>query len=158
MKEKVEFVKNLIGLANENNLTELSVDFKGIRVDIRKGVPHIPVPPYYMNPAPYQAMAQAVDSRPSSAEEKTEEEIPSNLIPVKSPLAGVFYRAPKPGAPPFANVGDVVEKDQVLCIIEAMKIMNEITSEHRGKVARIVMENSDIANDGDVIMYLEPIE
>lgn len=155
MKEKVEFIRDLIGLAEANELSELSVDFRGFKVAIKKGsseqaVPYPVMVQQSMSPAAVPAMT---DEAPPA-----EEKIPDNLVPVISPLAGVFYRSPKPGAPPFAGVGEVVEKDQVLCIVEAMKIMNEITSEIRGKVAKICLENADVANQGDPLLYLEPLD
>ncbi|MCE1247470.1 MAG: acetyl-CoA carboxylase, biotin carboxyl carrier protein [Firmicutes bacterium] len=155
MNEKIEFIQAMIHMAEEHDLSELSVDFKGIKVALRKNQPTV---------APMQMMIPSVsapaNAAPVSAEPaaKAEEKIPSNLIPVKSPLSGVFYKTPKPTSPPFVNIGDKVEKDQVLCIVEAMKIMNEITSEVKGRVARVVLENGKVANEGDVLLYLEPIE
>jgi acetyl-CoA carboxylase biotin carboxyl carrier protein len=155
LNEKIEFIQAMVNMAEEHDLSELSIDFKGIKVALKKTQPVAAQVPMMMasmtgaQPAASTAAAPAV---------KAEEKIPSNLIPVKSPLSGVFYRTPKPSSPPFVNVGDKVEKDQVLCIVEAMKNMNEITSEIKGKVARIVMENGKVANEGDLLMYLEPIE
>ena len=156
MNEKIEFIEGLIKLTEENDLSELSIDFKGFKVAIKKNCPQPVQQTMFVGSAP----AMAVPATQTTGEEAAPaaDAIPSNYIPVKSPLAGVFYRAPKPGSPPFANVGDMVEKDQVLCIIEAMKIMNEITSEHKAKVAKICIENGEVANEGDLLFYLEPAE
>ena len=158
MKEKIEFIEQLIKMTEENNLSELSIDFKGFKVAIKKACPQ-QVSHTMMMSAPHgmtSAPAMQKDSAETLQVEKNE--IPSHYVPVRSPLAGVFYAAPKPGAPAFVQVGDVVEKEQVLCIIEAMKIMNEITSEIKGKVAKLGVENGKVANEGDILFYLEPIK
>jgi acetyl-CoA carboxylase biotin carboxyl carrier protein len=72
-------------------------------------------------------------------------------MPVVAPLVGVFYRSPSPGAPPFVAVGDTVERGQTLCIIEAMKVMNEVTSDFRGTVVAILVEN------GEAVQYEQPL-
>ncbi|WP_448583890.1 acetyl-CoA carboxylase biotin carboxyl carrier protein [Thermocrinis sp.] len=75
----------------------------------------------------------------------------SKLHVIRSPLVGTFYRAPSPGAPPFVEVGDIVSPGQVLCIIEALKVMNEIESDVRGKVVKILVEN------GETVEYNQPL-
>ncbi|MCD6309341.1 MAG: acetyl-CoA carboxylase, biotin carboxyl carrier protein, partial [Candidatus Eremiobacteraeota bacterium] len=84
-----------------------------------------------------------------------DQEIGANLVPVKSPLTGVFYRAPLPGAPPFVEEGDHVEPGTVLCIVEAMKLMNEITSEISGRVAKILPENAQVVEVDQVMFYID---
>ncbi|WP_457625003.1 acetyl-CoA carboxylase biotin carboxyl carrier protein [Persephonella sp.] len=76
---------------------------------------------------------------------------------IKSPLVGTFYRAPSPGAPPFVEEGDTVSKGQVLCIIEALKVMNEIESDINGRVAKILVENGQPVEYGQELFYIEPI-
>jgi len=75
---------------------------------------------------------------------------------IKSPLVGTFYRAPSPGAPPFVEEGDIVSKGQVVCIIEALKVMNEIESDVDGKVVKILVENGQPVEYGQELMYIEP--
>lgn len=75
---------------------------------------------------------------------------------VTAPLAGVFYRAPSPQSPPFANVGDAISPGQTLCIIEAMKIMNEIRSEIRGRVQKILVENGKVVKAGQELFLVKP--
>ncbi len=158
MKEKIEFIEQLIKMTEENNLSELSIDFKGFKVAIKKACPQ-QVSHTMMMSAPHGMTSAPVMQKSSGEAQKQEKsEIPSHFVPVRSPLAGVFYTAPKPGAPTFVQVGDVVEKEQVLCIIEAMKIMNEINSEIKGKVAKVCMENAKVANEGDILFYLEPVK
>lgn len=93
-------------------------------------------------------------------EEKTEEvkreEKKYHII--KSPLVGTFYRAPSPGAPPFVEEGDIVSKGQVLCIIEALKVMNEIESDIDGKIVKILVKNGEPVEYGQELFYIEPIK
>ena len=81
---------------------------------------------------------------------------PVNVRRVSAPVVGVFYRASSPGADPFVAVGDRVVPGQVLCILEAMKLMNEITSEHAGTVVRVLPENGELVSLGDDLMWIEP--
>ncbi len=155
MREKIEMVKELISIAEDNDLAELSVDFKGIKVEVRKEK-YAPAPqmvamgmPGMMAPVAGGQVSEKVACDKAS-------DIPENAVAVKSPLSGVFYRAPKPGAPPFVNVGDSVEAGQALCIVEAMKLMNEIASDVKGKVVAICVDNAQVANEGEVLMYIQP--
>ena len=79
-------------------------------------------------------------------------------VPVLAPLVGTFYRSAQPGSDPFVNEGDVVEPGQTVCIVEAMKLMNEVTASEGGKVAEIVVENGQPVEFDQVLMYLEPVE
>ncbi len=81
---------------------------------------------------------------------------PANVRRVTAPVVGVFYRASSPGADPFVAVGDRVVPGQVLCILEAMKLMNEITSEHAGTVVRVLHENGELVSLGDDLLWIEP--
>ena len=81
-----------------------------------------------------------------------------NRIPVLAPLVGTFYSAPKPGDKPFVEVGDTVDAGQPVCIVEAMKMMNEVVASESGKVAEIAAENGEWVEFEQVLMYLEPIE
>jgi acetyl-CoA carboxylase biotin carboxyl carrier protein len=81
-----------------------------------------------------------------------------NRMPVLAPLVGTFYRASQPGSKPFVEVGDTVEAGQTVCIVEAMKMMNEVVAGEAGKVAEVAVENSDWVEFEQVLMYLEPLE
>jgi oxaloacetate decarboxylase alpha subunit len=83
---------------------------------------------------------------------------PDNRIPILAPLVGTFYEAGQPGQPAFAQVGDVVETGQTVCIVEAMKLMNEVGAAEGGKVAEICVKNGDPVEFDQVLMYLEPAE
>lgn len=90
-------------------------------------------------------------------EEKTEE-INSAYLAVKSPLIGIFYRAPNPEVKSFVEVGSVVEKEAVLCIVEAMKVMNEIPAPKRGKIIKILVENGQLVQAEQSLFLLQPLE
>jgi acetyl-CoA carboxylase biotin carboxyl carrier protein len=86
------------------------------------------------------------------------DEPPDNRVPVLAPLVGTFYRASQPGAKPFAEEGNVVEVGQTVCIVEAMKLMNEVSAGEGGKVAEILVEDGEPVEFEQVLMYLEPVE
>jgi acetyl-CoA carboxylase biotin carboxyl carrier protein len=89
-------------------------------------------------------------------EEPAAEPAAAGLVDVRAPLLGTFYRAPRPGAPPFVTVGSEVEQDSVVCIIETMKLMNSVTSGVAGTVAEILVENAQFAGQGTVLMRVRP--
>ena len=98
--------------------------------------------------------APATESEPATASAPSTAE--TNLVEVKSPMVGTFYRAPAPEAPSYVEVGSVVRKGQTLCILEAMKLMNELESEVDGVVRAILVENSDPVEYGQVLFRIEP--
>ena len=102
------------------------------------------------------AVAQAPLPTVAAAPAPTETAASSSLAEVKSPMVGTFYSSPKPGAPSFVKVGDRVEVGQVLCIVEAMKLMNEIESESAGTIAEICAENSGPVQFGQVLFRIDP--
>jgi acetyl-CoA carboxylase biotin carboxyl carrier protein len=81
-----------------------------------------------------------------------------NTNEIKSPMVGTFYRAPSPEAPPYVNMGDIISPGQVVCIIEAMKLMNEIKSEVKGKIIDIQVDNAEPVEFGQVLFIVEPIQ
>jgi len=133
-----------------NQVTIEEGDFK-IKVKKTPDVMQSSAPVQYQIPAGAQqsqpahtqsAQTQPSDSsEPAASETKTEEE-PDGKV-VESPIVGTFYRSPSPDADPFVSVGDTVEKGQTLCIVEAMKIMNEIESEYSGEIKKILVENAE---------------
>jgi acetyl-CoA carboxylase biotin carboxyl carrier protein len=97
-------------------------------------------------------------SEPPPAEEAPGPGVPAGWVPVTAAMVGTFYRAPSPGEPPFAEVGDTVTAGQQVAILEVMKLMNEVTAEVDGRVARIDAENGDAVDHGSVLMWIEPAE
>jgi oxaloacetate decarboxylase (Na+ extruding) subunit alpha len=143
-------IKEVIQLMNENGLSELEMEKDGLKVRLKKG-PSGAVEPNII----YEA--RAVSAAPHGAEPAPKEAPPAVAkgAPVKSPMVGTFYAAPAPDAAPFIQVGSAVEIGQVICIIEAMKLMNEIKSEVRGKVVEVLVHNGDPVEFGQPLFLVE---
>jgi acetyl-CoA carboxylase biotin carboxyl carrier protein len=105
---------------------------------------------------PLQGNTDAEPATPSSPRRKSEVSISENLHAVRSPMVGTFYRSPMPGEPPFVEVGQAVEPDTVVCIIEVMKLMNSIETGVRGTVREIFVANGTAVDAGEVLMAIEP--
>jgi len=140
LKKKIQ---EMIKLMEENGLQELEIETEGIKIRLKKGV-EVDISS--------KIPASSPQTSTSTSASKT-----SNLIEVKAPMVGTFYRAPSPQAKPFVEVGDTVEEGDVLCIIEAMKLMNEIKSECKGKIVEILVENGDPVEFGQVLFLIEPL-
>jgi acetyl-CoA carboxylase biotin carboxyl carrier protein len=137
-------IKELIQLVVESGIAELEIERGGDRVRIRRT---FDLAVAASSPAP----APVVETVPSAAPAaQTDQHI------VKSPIVGTYYESPKPGDPPFVKVGDSVEPGQVLCIIESMKLMNEIESEVAGTVAAKLMENGKPVEYGEALFAIRP--
>ncbi|HUA19158.1 MAG TPA: acetyl-CoA carboxylase biotin carboxyl carrier protein [Bryobacteraceae bacterium] len=140
-----EEIRQLIQLVMETGVAELEVQRGEDRVRIRRDmlVPSAPAP------VPQTFAAEVAHPLPASA-------APSNDYIVKSPIVGTFYESPKPGDPAFVKVGDAVEPGQVLCIIESMKLMNEIESDVAGTVVAKLMENGRPVEYGEALFAIRP--
>jgi acetyl-CoA carboxylase biotin carboxyl carrier protein len=153
-------IKQLIEFIKSHDLSEFELEQDGVKIRIKGGsnhhqvvaVPHIPAAiPVMAAPAAAVAQAPAAPAGPTASEGDG-----SELCIVKSPIVGTFYRAAEPGAKPFASVGDTVRKGQVLCIIEAMKLMNEIDSEYDGEITNIYVENGQAVQYGERLFAIKP--
>jgi acetyl-CoA carboxylase biotin carboxyl carrier protein len=155
-------LRQLLDLVKEHDLSEFEIEHEGLRVRVRKNIggaqmvaaapaPAAPVGLAAAGAAPALALpAQAGTGAPAAqaaTEAAAEAEI--ELAIVKSPIVGTFYRSSEPGAASFVEVGATVKKGDVLCIIEAMKLMNEIDSEYDGEVANIYVENGQPVQYGE---------
>jgi acetyl-CoA carboxylase biotin carboxyl carrier protein len=143
---RIDEVRRLIRLVEESEITELEVWKWWGRIRIRKGAvqngnSEIVVSQSGFIPAVKPA-SEVPAAPPSSPEPSTSLALDRGLTAIKSPMVGTFYRAPAPDAEPYIQIGDGVEPGQTVCIIEAMKLMNEIQSEVRGKIARVLVENA----------------
>lgn len=127
---------------NENNLSELEIEEDKQRIRLKK----------YEGEKPQISYQQAPEA--SKKETKTESE--ENLIEIKSPMVGTFYRSPSPEAKPFADVGKTIKEGDTLCIIEAMKVMNEIKSETSGKIVKILVEDGQPVEFGQTLFTVKP--
>jgi acetyl-CoA carboxylase biotin carboxyl carrier protein len=145
-------IKQILTLIREHELAEFELERDGLKLRIRKAgadiqmvapvapVAAVPVPP--APPVPVASMPAQVAAGPVDTDGV-------DLAVIKSPIVGTVYRAPEPGAPPFVEVGDAVRKGLVLCIIEAMKLMNEIESDVDGEITAIYVENGRPVQFGD---------
>jgi len=155
---KLSDVEKLIKLVTENNIAELEVQFnrrQKIRVSKVAGQPVTPVTP--ATPATHLS-GVPVSSTPAAAEgvKEAKPARAANLVAITSPMVGTFYRAPAPDAPPYVEVGDTVKPGTVVCIVEAMKLMNEIESEVSGTIAEILVENETPVEYGQELFLIEP--
>src|SRR3982750_4875613 len=152
-------IKQILDLVREHELSEFEIEHDGLRLKIRKDVngAHVaslpaPLVPTMVVPGGAATVAQpvAAPAAPSaSAAAAADADTEIELAVVKSPIVGTFYRSAEPGAPPFVDIGTTVRKGQVLCIIEAMKLMNEIDSEYDGEVVNVYVENGQPVQYGE---------
>jgi oxaloacetate decarboxylase (Na+ extruding) subunit alpha len=146
----IKEIKDMISLMNENSLTELEIEKEGMRIRLKKGSSgNFERAVEYITP---QAVA-APQAKPTTPSEKADKR---NTVDVKAPMVGTFYRAPSPEAPPYVNIGDIIDVGQVICIIEAMKLMNEIKSEVKGKIVDIQTDNAEPVEFGQILLVVEP--
>jgi acetyl-CoA carboxylase biotin carboxyl carrier protein len=141
----VELTRRLATLLAELGLSEVEVESGDVRVRVQRAAAVVAPPP--AAPAP----ATPPDERPFVADV-----VSPALVTVEAPMVGTFYRASSPTADPYVQEGDVVKEGQVLCIIEAMKLMNEIESKVSGRVARILVENGHAVEYGQPLFLVDP--
>ena len=145
-------IKAIVELMNENELTEIEVEREGVKLKIKKAAGDVvetvmrPAVEYRMPAVP--AVPVPADGSAANAQ--------NNLKLISSPMVGTFYRAPSPESPPFVDQGQTVEVGQVVCIVEAMKLMNEIKSEVRGKIVKIAVDNAEPVEFGQTLFEIEP--
>ncbi|MBN1912927.1 MAG: acetyl-CoA carboxylase biotin carboxyl carrier protein [Candidatus Omnitrophica bacterium] len=148
----IKEIKEMINLMNEQGIIELEIEKDGMRVKLKKKEAvqegaggHISIEK--------QRVAHAHQGLPLEATEK----ISSQVVEIKAPMVGTFYRAPSPESAAYVEVGQVIEPAQVICIIEAMKLMNEIKSEIKGKVTEILVDNAEPVEFGQPMFLIEPL-
>lgn len=159
-------LKEIIQLIQNADIDELEIEREGVRIRIKKAhkksehfipsVPQVTVTPTPIYPSPAPATpAPEVKSVPAPVP-SIEKEEEKKLIPIVSPMVGTFYRAPAADAEPYVEVNSTVKKGQVVCIIEAMKLMNEIESEIDGKIVEILVENGQPVEYGQTLFLVNP--
>lgn len=143
---ELEELKELIELLKDTDITEVQIEKEGTKVRIRRGSipPALDVPVQQKSPAVHEKII------PEPVEET------QRVVTVTSPIVGTFYRSSSPDANPFVEVGAKVKRNQILCIIEAMKLMNEIESEVDGTVIKILVENGQPVEYGEPLFLIEP--
>ena len=147
-------LKLILELVQQHELSELELEHEGLRLRVRKELaPRVSAPaaPYRAAEIPLPQAGPPPPASPLSVDAAAEIE----LAVVKSPIVGTFYRSAEPGAPAFVEVGSTVKKGQVLCIIEAMKLMNEIDSEYDGEVVSVYVENGQPVQYGERLFAIK---
>lgn len=143
-------IKKLIDLLKDTDVTEIQIEKEGVKVRLRRDR-------LFSSLDVLEGIKKPVQVSKAADEPEAEKEDTSHLVTVTSPIVGTFYRAASPDADPFVEVGTRVQKGQVLCIIEAMKLMNEIESEVDGVVVRILVENGQPVEYGEPLFLIEPL-
>ncbi|NLI28659.1 MAG: acetyl-CoA carboxylase biotin carboxyl carrier protein [Nitrospiraceae bacterium] len=145
---ELDEIKELMGLLKETDVTEIQIEKEGIKLKIKRekngvqaDVPQVTVVPPRNEPVAAQGEAEVPER-------------PQHVVP--APIVGTFYRAPAPDAAPFVEVGSRIKKGQILCIIEAMKLMNEIESDAEGVITKILVENGKPVEYGQALFVVEP--
>ncbi|MCS6916498.1 MAG: acetyl-CoA carboxylase biotin carboxyl carrier protein [Chitinophagales bacterium] len=155
-------VEELVRLLQSTNVSEVSIERNNIRITIKTHQPYaagavvvapaaapMPAAPLPAAAPPPEAKAPAAPSTPEPDESK--------LITIRSPMIGTFYRSPAPDKPPFVNVGDEIKPGTILCMIEAMKLFNEIESEHHGRIVKVLVENGKPVEYDQPLFLVEPL-
>jgi acetyl-CoA carboxylase biotin carboxyl carrier protein len=148
-------VKKLIKIVDTSGITDLEIEQEGFRIKIAKkirslqggSVPHVVVPPASHPEGQLSSLSE------NEKEQKIKTE---SMHEIRSPIVGTFYRAPAPDADPYVQVGDIITKGSVLCIVEAMKLMNEIESDVDGRIVKIVVENGKPVEFNQPLFLIQP--
>jgi acetyl-CoA carboxylase biotin carboxyl carrier protein len=161
-KKLQEFIKAI----DKTGIAEVKIETEEMRLVIRKELPnkgkeiiHMPAPTVASSPVvsqsvPPVATQPAVEDTPKTSKNETQES--SNTITIKAPMVGTFYRKPAPDKPPYVNVGDEVKEGDVICIIEAMKLFNEIEAEVAGKIVKVLVDDASPVEFDQPLFLVEP--
>lgn len=144
MNISIDYIKQIADVMDEKSLAELAIEDNGQKICLKKG-----------NVSAPEVVSQIREQVVNVVPEQNEEQPAKKVTPITSPMVGTFYSAASPDAEPFVSVGDVIRPGQVVCIIEAMKLMNEIEADVSGKVVEICVENGQTIEFGQVLMYIE---
>jgi len=150
--QETKQIQEMIDLLKKNNLTEMELEREGLRIRVRHeaGLRTITAT------VPEQGISAAISAAQLPTAANTQTEDTTGMITIASPIVGTFYRSPSPDAEPYVEEGDYVKKGQVLCIVEAMKLMNEIESEVNGRVKKILAESTKPVEYGQALFLVDP--
>ena len=164
-------IQNLIKLINNSNLAEFKMKDGDFRLTIRTKEyhklinvpPQAAAPPVVVSPPvavpaepPVHSQAPAQSAPPAEPEKKEAEETKKELLEIRSPIVGTFYRAPGPDKEPYVKIGDNIDVGTVVCIVEAMKLFNEIESEVKGKIVDVLVEDASPVEYDQVLFLVDP--
>ena len=161
---KAKEIRDLIDFISSSGLDEVNIETQEFKISVKKNKPAIAtVPAVAETPIAVAPVAQVVETsavnpapvagNPPSSEEPAPQ---NNYIEIKSPMIGTFYNTPSPDSDPFVTVGDAVKVGQTVCIIEAMKLFNEIESEYSGKIVKVLVENSSPVEFDQPLFLIDP--
>jgi len=149
-------IKEIIALMNDNNLNEIEIERDGLKLKLKKSAEGVIMGPaahrYAVESIPAPKASPVTIPAPGGAADSLK-----NTKDIKSPMVGTFYRSPSPEAESFVEVGQTVEIGQVVCIVEAMKLMNEIKSEVRGKITEVAVQNAEPVEFGQTLFVVDPL-
>ena len=151
----IKKIQELVKLITKTNIGEISIEEKDFKITIkqkREISQNVSAPQYQQAPQPLPAPTPKVETPKDKPEPK-----PDNLVTIKSPMIGTFYRQAGPGKPIFVNVGDEVSPGSVVCIIEAMKLFNEIESEVTGRIVKVLVEDASPVEFDQPLFLVEPV-
>jgi len=161
---KAKDIQELIDFISKSDLDEVNIETDDFKISVKRNTtqaiqqvvstPSIATTPAIVETAP-QSLKTNSDKTPE-AQTSTSQEEEKEYLEVKSPMIGTFYRSPNPESPAFVNVGDTIQAGQVVCIVEAMKLFNEIESEVSGKVVKVLVENSSPVEYDQPLFLVEP--
>ncbi len=158
----IKEIENLIKFVSaQKNVGEVEIERKDFKIIIRKPVPQAIAAPQFIHTAPAAAPVTALPAGEVAAAPKApsaeKPAVADNLITIKSPMIGTFYRSPSPDKPLFVNVGDEIKPGKPVCIIEAMKLFNEIESEISGRIVKILVDNATPVEYDQPLFLVEPM-
>lgn len=156
MNSKIDYeeINKLIAFMEEKNLSHFELEVEGLKVKISRSL----TPPSSSEPSPLSRVISEPEENESSLLQATSlEEDKNNLHYITSPMVGTFFSAPNPNSSPFVEIGDQVEKNQTLCIIEAMKLMNEIESDVDGILKKVYAESGKPVEYGQKLFAIQPL-
>ena len=150
-------LEKLLDFMTSHGLEEFEYEHAGLRIRLRKAAPSPnSAPPTGAAPQAMQAQAAVLEPHSGTAATPSPAAVTEDLHTIKSPIVGTFYASASPGAPPFVKIGDVIQSGQVVCIIEAMKLMNEIEADVSGELVRALVENGQPVEYGQGLFAIRP--
>src|SRR5690242_5145964 len=158
-------IQELIKMINKSNIGEVTIEEKGFKLTIKQKeepAQHVIAAPVHAAPmalpaAAPQSLPSAQPAAPAAEKAKAAESSTDNLVTIKSPMIGTFYRSPSPGKPVFVEPGDEVTPGKVVCIIEAMKLFNEIESEVKGRIVKVLVDDASPVEYDQPLFLVEPM-
>ncbi len=155
---KAKEIKDLIDFISATGLEEVNIETEEFKVSVKRSPdqPSVPVQSVAVPAAPAPAPAAAPTPAPAPSAPTEAPASSSNTVTIKSPMIGTFYRSANPESPPFASVGDEVKKGQPVCIIEAMKLFNEIEADVSGKIVKVLVDNASPVEYDQPLFEVDP--